>query len=1387
VGSAAAEAMAADVEQAEKPSALGRAWILVSLAMLGVIAVAGTLFFWHRARTLAELDEHFARSAARQAREIELKYASHRQVFENLTKDAFRRGREAGGDESARLEQVIARSPRSHRDSVERCRGSPDRASEDVCIVREVARDTGVASKELEFAACAPAGLRERSAPLLDVNGTTLVLPPADGSFGVCGHVALNELLAVAKQSPGRTEKEEAELRSFGEVLLLRRDGSVLDTADRSGLRVSVLPGEAAKNISASRILRDIALGPTRYRAYLQPLTLRASDAAPGMQSAASSELVLCGLVREDWLERESRGMRPGYFLWALVLLAGGVLALPLAKLWLLGPKSRLTRFDVALLIWSAVISTVVTTLLGLGIAAYDRLFSRLDEQLQSVAGAIGARLTADLAESADVLDKYVERSAPLERALTDGILDRTELEGFASACAAPDERAVAAGAACRMVLSRVPRLADCAGAAPGTLGCDQQAMLNDAGYAWPLCEQLDCPDPAGALPARAPGRSASFRERWSSSFITNAAGYQWVKSVPQGHSPQPISVAERQYFQLAKAGLERCLAGTGGACSARGVPEVVRSATRGELTLIVARSLRDRGLARRESHGLLGVAAVGVRLPEFRELLLPLGFQMAVIDPNGTVMLHSDVEANHGQNFFDDVADLVELRAAMAAAGSSPLDLRYRGSENRARLLHLPGPDWYLLVLAPLSLLDAVSAHTVLITLIGCVLLFVATLIVAVPVLAVRRFLKVRKGPRREATRLRPDVRLTRAYADAGVWLLALAVPLCAAFVWLGPRLPTTLALLGLGFVVLPALVHVPGIGRTWPLTFLRRRFGLALGRFSARVRRGGEHGGADASAPPPPRAELAGRERWRDDLSLTYSVCCFGLLALLVVAPTTVIFLGAHEHVVTSLIQAEQSHFALRQADPRCLIGGTALTRIPEGARPPRCDGIFASGQEHAAPAERLSVPAAPWLRPVRWLVEHLPPLEPYAREPSGRHYTRFASSLPSGAPPLVPGASRSVPSNRSSGDVPFWSRTEREIVCEPGGKLAFASSLPSIGWPRQFVFRAAAVALAFAAFIGLVAAHRSIRRLLLLPVFVQNRKRSRKRPSKLAARDSAPPSLRSFARYVEEAGSEPDQALRALWKVLGERKAVVVFATPPFVRALRAAGDSLSLMETRHRASSSGAVKLVENLEVLLGKREAIAAIRAAGERVVLLSPVDPLRRAPPELRSEWVLLLSDFEWFILPPPGDVLVRRVDRTPAAFERAWQDSDPDEKRVLAQLAIDGYTNPHPENVPVLEHLIGRGLVSPHHLDIANEAFARHIARVTPPSELTRLQSAEGPSAWQTLRVPLFTGLALLLTALGTSEPALAAAGIMAPALAAGLPVVIRVLLRVAGTAGSK
>jgi hypothetical protein len=269
-------------------------------------------------------------------------------------------------------------------------------------------------------------------------------------------------------------------------------------------------------------------------------------------------------------------------------------------------------------------------------------------------------------------------------------------------------------------------------------------------------------------------------------------------------------------------------------------------------------------------------------------------------------------------------------------------------------------------------------------------------------------------------------------------------------------------------------------------------------------------------------------------------------------------------------------------------------------------------------------------------------------------------------------------------------------------------------------------------------------------------------------------------------------PDALARDL---LPSKHARVLVLHPPCELAAKLENDPrfAQLPELSSPCSPPKAVLFVADLGPLLANATWSDRIREAAAiepALLVLSGVDPLRQGPADQRRTWAATLKDFR--VVGGPGrptavapakhgPALIGGEQPSEATFAHEWATSDDDEQRVLAQLAIDGYASPNPRNAPTLRHLTARGLLDSDTLTLHDDDFRDFLRRTVSSDDLQAWQAGETALAWRAVRLPLSVGVTILLVLLGVSRPDLAETGALLPPVAAGLPILLRVLAAMA------
>ncbi len=1251
-----------------------RAWAVIACALFAVVGAAYCAYVVQRDRGVAELQALYAHALAHKARQIELKYDNYRQIVTSWTgvgrlSEAYARNVTAQRGQIA--QQRDGQSDdfpgllSSYADDLDACRKPwPDSNDEvGLCLARRIAAANEGRERGLSIVRC-PSQVSAGGSPVFasDSGPASVIFPPAataDAMAGACGRAEVGALGFTA-EDPATGARDP---RVFDQLLLMKTDGTTLYSASRvSNVRAISLPSVDPKKIVSSGFVPDLELGAGKYEAFFQPIDVSvAFPCPPGSacppSSAQAEGLVLCGLVPKDRYLGSMNHVSPTEFLLGAAVLGMSVLLLPLAKLWLVGRRSRFRRFDVALLVTSALVATFLLAMLMLSHLAKNRLYHRLDKQLAAVSAKATTRLTKQIENGAEVLGHFTETTRHLRNALA----------AFADASGEPDRAALS-------------------GSCPG--GISGGGGRGDAESSPPVCEVTRA-------------SIAQSDDGWKLATWANANGDQQIKYVPppRAHAPNPVNVEHRAYFRRAMEKEIGCFVGDVSRCRSddlRGTAEVVRSSATGSIVLILARptfSETPHSPPDPKSKPN-GVATVDRVLEPFEKPVLPIGFQMAVIDSDGKVMLHSNGEEQQGQSLFDDLDDPAPLRALMSARTDDWLDATYLGVDSRFHVRRLPGVGWTVITIARRDLVEAPTANMVVLTTAGFLTLNALLVFLGVLALTVWRLLGI-PGWRQPTVTLRPSSLEPRRYLRAAWWMILGTASIGVFAIGSTPAVPMT------GLVLLALFVAIAGIVmlRT---TALDRLVGL-------RTPEAGIRGSATKRAPL--------------DFAAGYTLCCFGIAGVLVVAPVTALFVGAFDHLADNLVRSEEAHFAAQVHDN---VACFENDESDEGA----CSLVF-QGEPPIRVHKEAAIEryfASCWSWPLACVEDALPPILTGGINVFARLYLSPHSSDPS--PP--PGRT--------------WIRTMTDLNLIPfGSSKRMTCPLPRLSNLTEYDFRSlAVVVIAFALLLvpALLVSYLSIRRVLFLD---------------LSARLTRP-------------GPEP-----ATW--LGSNRKVLLLYPPMATEEMlsnlgyadvTAVGPSTELPEEPVFAVAES---IPRGYRTDLFERLA----RKTGG-VVLLARADLVSRAPCDARDDWASALKTFEVvrgslakpFVPPGEGGT---------ALFASLWSESTEDEQRVLAQIAIDGHTSPDFANRSTLEALCGRGLLEAATLTFARADFATFVRESATAEHLDAWESADGDTAWQMMRIPLATGITALSVILSSSHLEFAATGVLVPTIAAVLPTAAKLL----------
>jgi hypothetical protein len=466
-------------------------------------------------------------------------------------------------------------------------------------------------------------------------------------------------------------------LSVFDDVMLVRGDGKVIFTGHQHTSGTATRAGEGQSgpehivanlgrlderkgwrqtdrlDVAALREVTRIAevqsSGGTHYL-FTQPFAHDTVDSDTSLEKPEAAKWIVAGVVSKRRFMYEVLSVTASGVLAVLALLVMMICAWPYLRTTLIGAHQRLTIADVLLLGTAALIHASILTLLVVDVLAYRSLRAVTDRQLMMFGDRLEQALVDDLTTAAKTLRK-----------LDVWAMD----EGAAQRWAQSD------------VLSRVA-------ADPSIVALSLEN---------PYVSSVAWIDPEG-------------RQRYKASM----------------RDPTPlVNVAHRSYFR--DANMKRLQQLDARLDKQHSVAiDSIRSSTTGETEVIVAQPSGAEGLP---------VVAATVQLVRLKYAVMPPGFGFAIIDDSGQVLFHSEESRNNQENFFTETDWNRTVRSAVYARHRRLTSVNYWGEDHRVfvRPLELP---WTLIVFRNKSLLRTVNTEAVAMTLsmlIGNALIYVMVL----------------------------------------------------------------------------------------------------------------------------------------------------------------------------------------------------------------------------------------------------------------------------------------------------------------------------------------------------------------------------------------------------------------------------------------------------------------------------------------------------------------------------------------------------------------------------------------------------------------------------------------------------------------------------------
>lgn len=931
-------------DQKPEKKASGRAgaarkWLIASSGVV-LLVVAVVAWVTHTVdRRDAEFQALYARLTGHAAAEARKRYESYEALAGSIGGLAKARDQDTGPD--ACPGHSNAKDCPSYYRWRERCRKRSKESSQAACAARGMLYAAVPASERwgIDVRKCPEQGSRPEVAVSDEAYFPVPVPHDVEQKRTVCLVVPLDKLITDPGTVPGSSAGE-----FDGVALADARDGKVLRAVHANpAVRLAQLPAYK-KSLGDVPSESTVDLGPESYQVFYEPV-----EAEADLGAKKPVPLVVAGLVSSDRLARQAQQLPRILFLWAVAGLALIALCWPLGKLWLGGPNSRFTGFDVGFLVATSVVVLLFATVLLLAMTAHRRLLVRLDQQLQRSAEAVSGTLTSSLQASTDELYQFI-------------YLTERRRELIARQDSEPGKNdATNKGKVQRERQEALP-------------GCVLSRGRRRPSY----CERADTPLLFAYQSRRLVGNNVL-------AFWADRSGTERIKWLAHRDGMPPVPVARREYFQQALDGKEAQLAP-----GLDGVPDVVRSLTSTQIVMIVAR-----GTGRSRKGTTTGVAAVETEPVAFEHLALPVGTHFAVIRPNGTILLHSNNRAFHDHDFLEDFSRPQDVQARMRPEGGVA-NVEYRGTPSLLRMQrHESG--WFVATVASKALVNATVLDSAVTTIaIMAFLLFLMGLLVLS--VAWSRSFDPQRSPRRA---FHPGVLFERNWPALAVSALLAGVE-GIVFALLVP-LPPLLQFARFVATALALALAVTVAHRrlsSWPWLRDNTRRYLVLAAVLAGLETAVEYFllagwrvGHEVLLVH--AVVLAGSilvVLWLSNaprrlaVARRYSLYCFCLAVGFVVAPSVMVFSGAYSAAVDGMLGIEQSAYANEMG-----LAHACGDDVHSGLAPDdQCSEIVSLGVpagEGVCAVPQAGYPSSfSWLWPVRAFRKLLP------------HHVRAPGSVPS-----------------------------------------------------------------------------------------------------------------------------------------------------------------------------------------------------------------------------------------------------------------------------------------------------------------------------------------------------------------------------------------------------
>lgn len=441
----------------------------------------------------------------------------------------------------------------------------------------------------------------------------------------------------------------------------------------------------------------QVEIAGSDYYAFLQPVSPR-FEPPPGHEGGRAPQWIACGIISAEHLLSAGLTTSP-FLLFVLVsVLPLAAITWPFLKLGLITRRQRFSRLDLASLFLATVLGIALTALLVFDLLALARLHGNLDQQLESLAGALAGQFRSEVLTA--------RRQLAALNAASEELLPEEQLPGCSGET----------GEVCPGSPSGATNPpANLGDLAPVTyIRCHEDRPNQRASSSF-IQSRIGALIGDGSV-ARSSGIDLSIYPYFDSVFWATPEGDHGCANLPLiEEAVLPQNVKDRGYVLCARdCEPEPYLlrAEDGGqpapnmaAWEEAGCGQSLLSRASEGAVPVCLQSILDRTTG--ESVAVLAlpgpskdfpVAAMVARLTSVGHPVLPPGFGFAIVERGGRVLFHSEARRDLTENFLKASDEDPLLRSLLAERREGHLSLHYWGRPTRIYLKQLEGlPSWSL------------------------------------------------------------------------------------------------------------------------------------------------------------------------------------------------------------------------------------------------------------------------------------------------------------------------------------------------------------------------------------------------------------------------------------------------------------------------------------------------------------------------------------------------------------------------------------------------------------------------------------------------------------------------------------------------------------------